>query len=97
MSYEHKIQLLMTDANGVHIPRLFVENFEVEKWDLDPADMHHLADPYGMTYWDAWDDVLRIARYTDSEGHTWMLHQDGDLWAVRTDMTEDEWTEAFGH
>lgn len=53
---------------------------------IDPEDLAILRQgPDHADYWEAWDDVLSSASYTDDDGHTWTLYQDGDLFAVRDD------------
>lgn len=79
------ITLLIDDAAGIYIPRNFYENFDFSTWNLKLEDYADLANPENEHYWDAWDDLLDNASYSDKEGHTWTLYQDGDLFAVRDD------------
>lgn len=74
-------KLLIDEAKGIHIPQHFYENFDLASWGLNSADYTELSDPYHENYWDAWDEVLRNAKFVDPEGKAWYLEQDGDLWS----------------
>lgn len=88
---DNKMQLLISDARGIYIPRDFAQNFDISKWGLTPEDVEALNSPDNEWYWDQWDFVLTKARYTDANGQRWSLHQDGDLWAIRDlNSPEDE-------
>lgn len=91
------IELLLSDARGVYIPRDFVEGFDLKKWGLDPDgwEVESLYDPENYSYWDAWDQILSNAEY-HKDGHVWRLHQDGDLWAVCYELMTDEEKTNFG-
>ena len=41
------IEILLSDARGIYIPRDFVEGFDVTKWNLDPDSwaVQTCADP----------------------------------------------------
>lgn len=81
-------QLLITDASGIYLPQRFMEEHASE-WNLDNVSkdsIESLKDVDDEWYWDAWIDVEQNATHKD--GYT--LHQDGDLWAVPTDMTTYE-------
>lgn len=52
--------------------------------------------PDSETYWESWDSVLANATYTDDEGNTWRLHQDGDLWCYCVDLMTNDEKENFG-
>jgi len=95
MSYEHKLHLLLSDSRGVYIPRDFATNFDLAQWGISFEDVRYLDDPYHEFYWEVWDTILSTAE-TLHDGHKWRLYQDGNLWAVRADMTEEEWGQAFG-
>jgi hypothetical protein len=89
------IALLLDEACGVYIPHKFVENFDLTEWGID-EDSDVVAvlreGPEHEHYWDAWDEVLRDARY--DAGHT--LHHDGGLFAVCDDkMTDEEYMEFY--
>ena len=51
--------------------------------NIDTSDLAACQDgPDNDWYWEAWDNILNNAEHTDSQGITWRLHQDGDLWEV---------------
>ena len=92
------ISLLLTDANGVYIPQLFCQNFDLAQWGLDSErwDVQCcLLGPYEPEYWEAWDSILNRAEFT-CDGHTYFLMQDGDLWAVCDELLTDEERRNFG-
>lgn len=84
------IQLLLSDARGIYIPRDFYEDFDLDKWNLKAEELTVLADPENEWYWDTWEYVLNTA-YFEIDGKTYHLYQDGDLLAVAYDhLTGDE-------
>ena len=93
------IELLLSDARGVYIPRDFVESFDLTRWGLDPDswDVQTCAKgPDGNEhYWDAWTQILDRAEYRH-DGNVWRLHQDGDLWAICYELMTDEEKSNFG-
>ncbi len=82
------IRLLLDCSRGIYIPAKFVECYDLREWGLDPADYTELSNPDNPGYWDAWDSLLREAKYIDANGLgdslpvTWTLHQDDSLFAV---------------
>lgn len=97
------INLLISDHRGVYIPRDYAEMFDFDSTVTDgwagvkEADLEILrAGPEHELYWDAWDSVLGRAKFTDSKGNDWYLHQDGDLWLYcEALMTDDEYQAFF--
>ena len=91
------IEILLSDARGIYIPRDFVEGFDVTKWNLDPDSwaVQTCADPDAPDYWEAWDEILSSAYYTH-EGNVWNLSQDGDLFAYCLELMTDEEKQNFG-
>lgn len=90
------MELLLSDARGVYIPRDFVTEFDLSKFENLPNDMHLCSDPEFEHYWDIWQDALDSATYT-KDGNVWRLHQDGDLWLVCADlMSNEEYSDFFG-
>lgn len=83
------IKLLIDEAAGIYIPQKFYTNFNCRLWGLSKEAFRDLLDSESTLYWDAWDEVLDQAKYVDEEGHTWTLHQDGSLFAVRDDHNFD--------
>lgn len=92
------IELLLSAARGIYIPRDFIEGFNINDWNIDPSDAADCIDPHGEDYWEAWENILNNARYTASDGRVYSLYQDGDLWAVCYDsMTDKEKLDFFGN
>ncbi len=88
-----RIVLLLTDARGIYIPRDFSEFTD---WtNISTEDRAIIANPEHTMYWETWDDILANARYTDKEGHVWLLYQEGDLWAIRSDLFDDTDSEEY--
>lgn len=79
---QSKAIILIEDVHGIYIPQWFATKFDLSQWGIADADADILmTGPSHDHYWDAWDDVLKNARY-QYDGNVWRLHQDGDLWAV---------------
>ena len=90
------IQLLLSDARGVYIPRDFVDNFDLDKWHVDNKYTYLLSSPDNEFYWDYWDVLLCVAYFVDEYNNKWRLWQDGDLWAVCYELLTDEERVNFG-
>lgn len=85
------IQLLLSDARGIYIPKIFLESFlSFKVWGLKKADYKVLNNPDNGGYWDAWNACLNNAKHTDKDGNVWQLWQDGDLWAICPALMSDE-------
>ena len=92
------VELLLSDARGVYIPRDFVDAFDVTFWDLDPESWEVetcASGPEVEGYWDAWNEILDRAEYRKGD-HVWRLHHDGDLWAICYELMTDEEKRNFG-
>jgi len=90
MSKFSNIEILLSDARGVYIPRDFYQGFDLEKWHLNPSELEALNDPENDNYWDVWDHVLNTA-YFVADGKKYTLHHDGDLFAIVYDhLTSEE-------
>jgi len=86
--------LWLSDARGIYIPRDFATSFTDrsksvsgvadDNWEILEAGPDH------EHYWEAWDQVLTNATVVDNNGHTYTLHQDGDLWLIPDGMV---WTD----
>ena len=76
-------ELLLSDFHGIYIPKVFVESFDLEKWNLklDKEEKEILNNPENESYWDSWNDVLNNAELIDKDKNKYFLHQDGDLFA----------------
>jgi len=79
--------LYASDRHGIFIPQYFAESVNPEC--LSGVTRRFLeillAGPDHQFYWDAWADVCDNAVLTDSDGVTYYIWQDGDLWLVPTD------------
>lgn len=85
------LHLLVADRQGVYIPQSFAENNSYEWLGLLDEDIRILnSGPDHPEYWDAWNDVIGSAFLIDTQGNKWHLWQDGDLWAVCSDILSDE-------
>ena len=93
------INILLSDARGVYIPRDFVTTFTPAVWGLDPkswAVETCKAGPNGdCDYWMAWSEICNKAEF-HQDGHVWYLHHDGDLWAICEEQMSDEEKQNFG-
>lgn len=91
------VELLLSDARGVYIPANFIEMFDLTSWNLDSNSwaVKECQDKDNENYWDAWNNILDNA-YMEKDGHTWRLHQDGDLWAICYELMTDEEKTNFG-
>ena len=88
------VRLLVSDAWGIYVPQRFIQDYDPSAWGIAHVTM---PDPDQDGYWDEWDYILSIAKHVDSDGITWHLYQDGDLFAVAYDaMTDDQYREFFG-
>ena len=94
---QSNIELMLSAARGIYIPRDFIETVDIDAWNIDTWAAGQCSDPNGDFYWDAWNSILNNARYTAADGRVYSLYQDGDLWAVCYDsMTDKEKQDFFG-
>ena len=74
--------LILDGARGIYIPQDFAKNYDPAAWGVSKEDVGILlAGPDHEFYWDAWDNVEGRCEHKDREGVSWVLCQDGDLWA----------------
>lgn len=93
----NNVELLLSDARGIYIPRDFIQGFDLTKWKGIPEyTIKTLNNPDNDGYWDAWNDVLSYAEYIHDDGRVFTLYQDGDLWAICYDSMTDEEKSNFG-
>lgn len=100
------VTLILSDARGQYIPRDFIcdDANEIARehcaaWGLtneNRAQWEDAADPESEGYWEAWDWILNHAVYTDADGDTYLLHQDGDLFGLCVARMTDEEKQNFG-
>lgn len=86
------IELLLSDVRGIYIPRDFVQCFNSKAWHLASKDSRDLLKgPCSHYYWDVWEHVLKSAYFVNDKGQTWRLYQEGDLFAICDDITDEQW------
>jgi hypothetical protein len=83
-------QLLLGDSHGIYIPKLWADELgdeeEASSYSISWKDVLICqAGPESESYWEAWDAILRDALWNEN-GEDWCLLQNGDLWAVRSDV-----------
>lgn len=91
------VEILLSDARGIYIPRDFVQGFDLSKWSgISESDVEILQNPENEWYWDAWESVLNNARFATDDGRVFTLWQDGDLFAICYESMTDEEKQNFG-
>lgn len=100
------VQHLLSDARGIHIPRHFVDFFNIasvlgsplgNSWEgIEYDDVVICQNPDHPEYWEAWQCILDCAYWIDQDGYKWSLHQDGDLWAICYEKLTEEEKKNFG-
>lgn len=106
MKHLDSVNLILSDARGIYIPRDFLTDdcnnvawSHCEKWGLNESNKDQWFDavnPDSECYWDAWEWVLNHAKFTDERGNVYTLHQDGDLWGVCFERMTDAEKYHFG-
>lgn len=75
------LKLLVDGSWGIYVPNQFMTKYTPEQWGIKTDDAAILMrGPDDPDYWETWDEVLTYAKYAFG-GKTYMLYQDGDLWA----------------
>ena len=91
------VEILLSDARGIYIPRDFIQGFDLTKWcGISESDVEILQDPENEFYWESWESVLNNAKFTADDGRVFSLWQDGDLFAICYEMMTDEEKHNFG-
>ena len=91
------VEILLSDARGIYIPRDFVQGFDLSKWSgISESDIEILQNPENEWYWDAWESVLNNAKFIADDGRVFTLWQDGDLFAICYESMTDEEKHNFG-
>ena len=83
-------QLLLGDSHGIYIPKRWADEIEdeeeAESYSVSWQDVLICqAGPDHELYWEAWNSILQSALWNEN-GEDWRLLQNGDLWAVRSDV-----------
>ncbi len=95
MGIEDKVILIANSGFGQYVPQMVTETeIDNENWDWSDVSQEDIDCLLGGPitnewYWDAWNNAMNNIRIT-SEGHTYYLMHNEDLWAVREDATEEE-------
>ncbi len=87
---QDSMELLLSDARGIYIPRDFLDFKNVCTEDGEEITdeylleaLEELKNPDGEYYWESWEKVLNETYLKNSTtGVVFCLHQDGDLWAI---------------
>ena len=89
------IEIYADSSRGQYIPQYFAESY-AEGWNVSAEDIATLLrGPDEEFYWDAWVSVLDSATFDTEEGQ-YILHQDGDLFAICIEkLTDEERNEFF--
>ena len=103
MNTHDKVRLLVDGAiRGVYAWQAFVRDFDPTEWHVQVEDLRTLeAGPDDENYWEAADNVEMEAEFQEmgdheTVAHVWHLVQyEGDIFAVREDLTYAEYREAF--
>lgn len=94
------INILLDSARGIYIPRDFARCFDPNDWNIDEnsEDWKIIeSGPDTEWYFDAWQSIEINAFHIDKDGNKWTLYQDGDLFAICTElMTPEEYENFFG-
>lgn len=96
MSTDDKIRLLVDGNRGRYTWQHFVTAFDPTEWHVQTEDLRTLeAGPDDEFYWEAAANVEMDAEFHDG-AHAWRLTQyEGDIFAIRDDLTDVEFREAF--
>lgn len=83
-------QLILSDSHGIYIPKLWADALEdeeeAESYSVSWEDVLICqAGPDHELYWESWDAILQNALWNEN-GEDWRLLQNGDLWAVRSEV-----------
>ena len=93
------MDLIISDANGVYIPKIFAEASAIAEgfgWEISEEDREILkVGPEHEHYWETWDDVLASAKYMDEKGYVWRLYEDGDLFVACWELINEAREEKF--
>ena len=87
------IELLLDGDRGIYLPRDFCDLcLGSSAWSgYNKDDVKTVLNgPDNEWYWEAWQNILDSAVYTDPEtGDKWFVYQDDSLFAVRADIDID--------
>lgn len=94
---ETKVLLLVDgDIRGAYAWQHFALFNSPYDWGIQDEDIATLrAGPDDPNYWEAAANAEMGAEYKDMDGHVWHLHHDVHIYALRDDLTDVEYREAF--
>jgi hypothetical protein len=94
-------RLLLSDSHGVYIPQLYCQSLtedDAAEMGINWEDVACCqSGPELEWYWEAWQNILDSAEITEpatlkEDESLWRLHQNGDLWLIRSDVEiPEEW------
>ena len=89
------VVLFSDSSRGDYIPRHFAESIDRNCVDTikhgKQLDFLANANPYETeAYWDTWQIILDKLVITTDDEAVYVLHHDGDLWALNLEAMDDE-------
>ena len=88
----NSIELLLSSNHGQFIPSIFINDFDLSKFNikLSDYDKEALQDVYHEWYWEAWNTIENSAYLLDDNGNKYTLLLSDDLWLVCYELMTDE-------
>ena len=88
----NSIELLLSSNHGQFIPSIFINDFDLTKFNikLSDYDKEALQDVYHEWYWEAWNTIENSAYLLDDNGNKYTLLLSDDLWLVCYELMTDE-------
>lgn len=91
---QEKCECLIPDRVGRYIPQEFAEKYgdNITNRDaLSDEDIEIVLEgPESEFYWQAWDNLLQSVRL-EIDGTEYIIAQNGDLFAIEPDLSDDAW------
>lgn len=88
-TFENDARLIIGDHWGIYIPQRFCDGLTAEDAARITVDFKDVeicqTGPGEELYWEAWQSILDSCSFTDTNGRTWRLYQNGDLWEIPAD------------
>ena len=95
MSIEDKLILIAVSRLGVYAPQIVTQgNLENPAWDWSEVSQEDIdcllkGPEDNEWYFEAWENAMNNIKI-EHDGYHYQLMNNEDLWAVRTDASEDE-------
>ena len=86
------MELLCDSHHGQYIPQIMVRRLYDAGWSgvgIENVIELEAGPDNNEWYWDAWNDILNSAVYTDENDQKWYLYHDCDLFAVTKSELEN--------